>query len=561
MRIDDLTLSTKIGAMIAVAIVTLGATVGAALYISYHSMLSSRFEKVSAVVEMATNLAKTLDQQVQAGKLTKADAVERFRDTLTSERFDGDNYIVVYDLDGVGIVSPANPAFLGKSQLDITDSNGVRIVQRYIEIAQAQGAGSLSYAFPRPGSTTPSPKLAAIRGFAPWRLVIASGIYVDDVKAAMWSHFEQLMMIVLPLLLVIAGIGVLTYRSVVHGLVRIAATMRDLSAGDLTVAIPDRTRHDEIGQMAGTVQVFKDNMIEAQRLAAERETETERKQRRTAQLESLVSRFETQTGNLTHLLAADSTQLEATAQSLTAAANLTTDQTSAAATAINQTTSNVESVAAASEQLSSSINEIGRQVAQSTQIAGSAVTQAGRAGQSIEGLAQAAQKIGDVVNIIQSIASQTNLLALNATIEAARAGEAGKGFAVVASEVKHLASQTAQATQDIQSQVSEIQTATGNTVTEIKLIGDIIGQINEFTTAIAAAIEQQGAATNEIGRNVQEASTGANEVITNIGRVTDAATTTVTAASQVQGAASGLAQQAMQLRQEVTQFLNAVRTA
>lgn len=255
------------------------------------------------------------------------------------------------------------------------------------------------------------------------------------------------------------------------------------------------------------------------------------------------------------VVASASTELQATAETMSAAAEETNQQSAAVAAASEQASTNVQTVASAAEELSSSIREISQQVANSTKVAKSAVTEAERTNTTIQGLAQAAEKIGEVVNLINDIASQTKLLALNATIEAARAGDAGKGFAVVASEVKNLADQTAKATTQIAAQISGIQSVTQEAVTAIGNIGTTISQLDETSTAIASAIEQQGAATQEISRNVQQAAQGTQEVSSNIQGVREAASQTGAAASEMLQSSGELSKQADSLRTEVEAFI------
>ncbi len=358
-----------------------------------------------------------------------------------------------------------------------------------------------------------------------------------------------------------SGIALLIVAGVSTPIGMMTAAMKRLAGHDLKTEIVGVGRKDEIGAMAAAVQVFKDNMIEADRLTAAQEAEREVKEKRAQTLDTLTNSFDAKIRELVDSLSRSASEMQSTAQSMNATADQTNQQSMTVASATDQASANVQTVATASEELSSSIQEISRQVAQSSRIAMKAVEDAKHTDATVQELATGAQKIGEVINLIQSIASQTNLLALNATIEAARAGEAGKGFAVVASEVKALANQTAKATDEIAGQVGQIQDSTKQAVEAIRGIATTIDEISNIANAIASAVEQQGAATQEIARNVQQAAQGTQEVSKNIALVKDASAATGAAASEVLGAAGGLSQQAQSLSREVDTFLSGVKAA
>jgi methyl-accepting chemotaxis protein len=363
---------------------------------------------------------------------------------------------------------------------------------------------------------------------------------------------------------IVAGIliGFVVARGITRPVTAMTGAMSILANGDTTVQIPAQGQKDEIGAMADAVQVFKGSMIETERLRAEQEEAKKRAEaeRRQALLQ-LADKFEASVGGVVAGVTSAATELQATAEALSATAEETSQQATAVAAASEQTTQNVQTVASATEELSASIREIAGQVTESNRIVAGAVTQANDTNAKVKMLAQAAHKIGEVVTLINEIASQTNLLALNATIEAARAGEAGKGFAVVASEVKNLATQTARATEEIGGQIRAIQEATDTSVHAIDEIVQTINRVNEISTAIASAVEEQGAATQEISRNVQEASTGTAEVSTNITGVTQSSQQTSAGSAQVLSAASELAVNGERLKKEVDTFLHTVRAA
>ncbi len=341
----------------------------------------------------------------------------------------------------------------------------------------------------------------------------------------------------------------------------ITSTMERLANGDLDVAIPDGTRGDEVGAMARTVEVFKRNAIERARLEDKARQELVQRTQHQQRLEATTQSFAAVVTGLLTAVARSVEQLYAAADRLNTAADTAQRQSESAAAAIEQATANVQTVAAAGNELAGSINEIARQVAESAEITVTASGDAENTNVKINGLAEAAHRIGEIIEMIHVIAAQTNLLALNATIESARAGEAGKGFAVVANEVKHLAGQTARATEEITAQVSAIQTETSEAVTAIQGIAGTLVRMKEMSTSIASAVEEQGAATSEIVRSVESAASGTRHVSTSIGEVARTSHDTHDLADSVFQAARVLQEESHKLQAEVEKFFADVRSA
>jgi len=364
-------------------------------------------------------------------------------------------------------------------------------------------------------------------------------------------------------ILSLVGSVIFSFLGVARPLTRLNHALGKMASGELDVEIPGAGRGDEVGDIAKTVLVIRQN---AERQAHEeseakvRQDEIVARQRK-ADMIRLADSFEAAVGEIVQTVSSASTELEASATTLTSTAERSQGLASTVAAASDEASSNVRSVASATEELSSSVSQISRQVQESAGIASEAVGQARRTNDRVGELSKAAARIGDVVELINTIAGQTNLLALNATIEAARAGDAGRGFAVVASEVKALAEQTAKATGEIGQQISGIQAATQESVGAIKEIGQTIERLSEIAAAIAAAVEQQGTATREISRNVQQAALGTQQVSATITDVQRGAGETGSAYSQVLSAAQMLSGDSNRLKAEVGRFLDTVRAA
>ena len=356
--------------------------------------------------------------------------------------------------------------------------------------------------------------------------------------------------------------SIIIARSITSPITKLTCNMLELAQNDKSSRPQGQERQDEIGEMARTVEIFRQNAIKNDELEArQKELEKRAAQEKSAMMVKLADDFDASVGGIVNTVSSASAQLQSTAQSMSEISAQTSDQILSVSTASQQASSNVQTVAAATEEMTGTINEISQQVIQASSVSRQAVEEVGNTGRQMKALAQNANKIGEVVELISGIAEQTNLLALNATIESARAGEAGKGFAVVASEVKQLANQTARATEEISRQIADIQNATKQASVSMLDVGQTIGKIDEISTAIAASMEEQSAATEEIAGNVNLAAIGTQQVNENIKSVTSASQETGMASGEVMSAASELSRQAEYLKVEVEKFIGQVRAS
>ena len=558
-------IAAKFAAMAIAGAAFMGLIAVTALLIARAELITERTEKARAIVDAVWQMADTFKREADAGKISADEAKARLFAASGAIRWEGlTNYVFIFDTEtGICVMNSGNPPLLGKDVRGIKDATGFAFFAVMFDIAKRQGEGTVRYVFPR-GSVdkTPLDKVAYVRGFAPWNLTIASAEYMTDIDTTFWAMTRTAAMVIFILMLLSAAIAWIITKSVVTPLSVLKARMAALSAGELHTPVSATDRPDEIGEMARTVHIFQSAMIETERLRAEQlELEKRQEQRRKADMSKLADGFEGAVGEIIEIVSGASIELEASAESLSRTAEQAKTLTNKVAAASAEASTNVHSVAAASEEMSSSVNEISSRVQDSARIAEEAVKQAQRTDARMTELSEAAGRIGDVVELINNIAGQTNLLALNATIEAARAGEAGRGFAVVASEVKALAEQTAKATGEIGQQIAGIQSATQDSVMAIKEIGVTIGRISEISSAIAAAVEEQGAATEQVSSNVQRAAEGTSQVASNITDVQRGASETGRASTQVLTAAKSLSNESNRLKLEVGKFMNLVRAA
>jgi methyl-accepting chemotaxis protein len=561
--LSRLKIRTKLASMVALSALTVCAIIALSASLSQSRMREDRIVQLRTAVDLLVGMAQSLQDDVAAGKMTLAEAQNQFRQRGHQMSFNNkQGYPVVYNMDTSLLMNGANPQLEGKIT-GATDSNGVVIAKAQIGAAdQSPDGGIASYLYPRPGQTVPVQKLVFVRKFAPWNAVMAYGLYVDDLDADVSALLWRLGAIGAGVVVLMALLSWLIARDVLGALNRQRLRMQSIAAGSIDQVVEETERGDEIGRMAQTLEILRQTAMTARTLTAEQiATKQQGENEKRAALIALADRFDASVGHLVGLMASGSSELESTAQSMTGTAERTNNQATVVSSAAEEASTRVQTVAAAAEQLSSSISEISRQVAQSATITIRAVDSARRTDSIVRALSDGAKQIEHVAELISSIAGQTDLLALNATIEAARAGEAGRGFAVVAAEVKSLASQTAEATKEIGTRITQIQSATKEAVDAIQGITATIEEVSAIATTIGSAIEEQGAATAEIARNVTQTAQATQAVTTNIGGVSAAANETGGAAGLVLTAASNLSKQAEQLSGEVNIFLAGVRAA
>jgi methyl-accepting chemotaxis protein len=560
-KLKNLKITPKLGILVGVTLLGLCVAGVLAGYLMQREMLDARIGQMKAVVDIGVNMAAGLEKEVEAGKLTKEAALAEFGRRGNSMTYDkGTGYLFGTSYDGITVLAP-DPKQVGTNRMDVV-TNGRKLSRELMDGVRANGSILLTYEYVKPGTEVPVRKMGYAVALPYFNMYIGSGAYLDDLDAKMKPIAWTLGLAILGIAVIGGGIAWLIGRSISGPLGQLGARMQGLADGALDGEIPGIDRGDEVGAMAATVQIFKDNAIRIRGLEqAEAETQNRVKAERRSAMESLAGDFERSVTGIVRSVSTAAAGMQTTAQSMTSTASDASARAATVGAASESASNNVGTVAAAAEELSSSVAEISRQVARSSEIASKAVGDAESTNATVRALSTGAEKIGEVVKLIHSIAAQTNLLALNATIEAARAGESGRGFAVVASEVKALANQTAKATEEISAQVAAMQASTTDAVASIGGITETIAQMSEITVSISTAIEQQGYATREIARNIQSVAAGSSEISAHIGGVSTAAAATGSAASDVLSNARELDNQSGKLRTAVDEFLSKVRAA
>jgi len=560
-RLNNLKIAPKLGILVSATLVGLCVASAVASYLMQREMRNARVDQGHAIVDMARNMALGLQKQVDAGQLTKEAAIAEFSRRANSMTYDnGAGYLYATSYYGVQLVS-GDPKQVGTNRMDVL-TNGRFLNRELMEGVKAKGEMLLSFEYMKPNEEKLIRKIGYAVAVPGWDMFLGSGAYLDDLDAKLRPVVLALGLATLLIGAISGTAAWLIGRSISRPLRQLGACMHALAEGELGEEIPGVGRGDEVGAMAATVQIFKDNAVRVRELEkSEADTRAGAANERRTVMENIANDFERSVNGIVRSVSMAAAGMQSTTESMTATASDASARAATVGTASESASNNVETVAAAAEELSSSVAEISRQVARSSEIATKAVGDAELTNATVKALSTGAEKIGEVVKLIHSIAAQTNLLALNATIEAARAGESGRGFAVVASEVKALANQTAKATEEISAQVAAMQSSTGDAVTAINGITETIAQMSEITVSVSTAMEQQGDATREIARNIQSVAAGSTEISTHIGGVTTSATATGKAASEVLANARELDQQSGMLRSAVGGFLAKIRAA
>ncbi len=556
---ERLGISARLGMLIAIMGLAILALALESATSEREELENSRKQMLLSLVESAEAIGAHYAAQAEAGVMTQETARTRAAEAIRAIRYGNNEYLFVYERTGKNVVLGPRPDLEGQNLSHLRDANDTAFVTDLID-AGFSGGGFIAYDWQREEDQPPVPKLSYAGHIPAFDWMVGTGVYIDDIDAEFAAAVLREAILVGFLLLLALLAGWLIARSIARPLHRITGAVEGLAGGELDVSLREARHNTELDRLSRAVATLRENERQRRELQAERKEADKRRQaeRRETILQMADTLEQSVLGIVGDLTEAGS-RLTHAAGSVGTAADETRDRAGTVAGAAAEASANAQNVAGATQELSSSIDEITRQVTRSSEIARDAEHRASDASTSMAALRDSADSIGDVIKLISAIAEQTNLLALNATIEAARAGEAGRGFAVVASEVKTLAQQTAQATEDIAGRIGTMQTETGNTAEAITRIGETIQQITEIANAVASAVEQQNSVALEIARNVEETASGAAQVSTHIEAVAAQAGQSSTEAATITTLAGELSSRTEALRGSLDTYLHQLR--
>jgi methyl-accepting chemotaxis protein len=550
-----MTIAARINMTVLLAAAGILAAMAISLWSLRGQMLEDRHTQLRYILDSTLSGAKAAGQA--AGGLEAPAGRAAFNAVLGAARFGSEsemNFLFAYDYSGVTLAH-LNPKYVGQNRLDTPYENGVPMVRKFLEAAQSpSGTAFFEYPSPKGPGGPNTPKLALVQN-VPGLGVAGIGIYIDDIDIVFRHRLLMLGVFVGAVLLLIAATNYFIGRSISLPLGALAAALHRLAQGDLSTPVAKTSEGSEIGAIAHAAEVLRLSAIERNSLQEHIAAEQQRGAERELSFQAHVGSFRDSVTSIAGALRAQAGQLRDSAQSLSESAEKVTFEAAEGAQVSTDAADNSNAVAAATEQLSDSIREIAGQAHRTNTVVEMAGAQAARTNTDVANLASAAEEIGSIVEVIRGIAGQTNLLALNATIEAARAGDTGRGFAVVAAEVKELSAQTAKATDAIAEQIHAMQASTGAAVNAIQSVAGKVAEIQDFSGAIAAAVEQQTAAAQEIANNVTLAATASHKASKSTAEVLATASQTKQDAASVSRVSSQLAEATSRLTATVEQFV------
>lgn len=536
------------------------AAVSATLYVLEAQRIEmARVATLEAMTESGVAIAAQYETEARNGRMTQAAAQAAALSAMRAMRYFGQEYVWVNDMQPRVVMHPFKPELEGQDVSNMADPAGKRLFVAFVDTVRASGGGTVPYLWPRPGASAPVPKLSYVKGFAPWGWVIGTGVYVDDLILA-----RRRLALGLAALTLLAGsvVGGLIWhlgRGIARPARALTSVTEHLLAGDTALTIPGQDRGDEFGALARAMAVLRESSLERARLERAARAETTAKERHQAAMDDHTQEFGTSVSGVMGMLGIAASAIQSSAEAMADAADTTHKQADETTAGAAEATDRLGVAAGTAERMAANADEIARRLHEVTAATEAAVQAAAQSDAMVRGLVHVTAEIGSVVSLISAIAGQTNLLALNATIEAARAGEAGKGFAVVAGEVKNLAAQTHKATEEVVSRIDAVRGSTDQAGAAIAGVNQAIGRVREAASAIASAIEQQGDATREIAGTVRAVSAATQDVSRSMVELTKVADRTSAASQAVLGAAGEIRSQTVALREEMEQFLLAVR--